>query len=143
MKTRAVCPACHTKVMLPSSATPTCPACGAGLKRKGNRGQYEVNEDAPRPARTIKKKRKKRSGPNYPLIAGIGGSVVVLGAVVWIAIVAVQGFRRPITESNRPEVQVGAPGLYRTCFSVYPCKTPYATARRKIPGSPGPLRGTS
>ena len=26
------------------------------------------------------------------------------------------------------QVQVGIPGLYRTCFSVYPCKTPYATA---------------
>ena len=26
------------------------------------------------------------------------------------------------------QVQVGVPGLYRTCFSVYPCKTPYATA---------------
>ncbi len=25
------------------------------------------------------------------------------------------------------QVQVGIPGLYRTCFSVYPCKTPYAT----------------
>ena len=32
---------------------------------------------------------------------------------------------------NQPmflQAQVGIPGLYRTCFSVYPCKTPYATA---------------
>jgi peptide/nickel transport system substrate-binding protein len=26
------------------------------------------------------------------------------------------------------QVQVGVTALYRTCFSVYPCKTPYATA---------------
>ena len=27
------------------------------------------------------------------------------------------------------QVQVGIPRLYRTCFSVYPCKTPYATTK--------------
>jgi peptide/nickel transport system substrate-binding protein len=27
------------------------------------------------------------------------------------------------------QAQVGDPRLYRTCFSVYPCKTPYATAK--------------
>jgi peptide/nickel transport system substrate-binding protein len=27
------------------------------------------------------------------------------------------------------QAQVGDPGLYRTCFSVYPCKTPYATQK--------------
>jgi peptide/nickel transport system substrate-binding protein len=33
---------------------------------------------------------------------------------------------------NQPaflQTQVGIPGMYRTCFSVYPCNTPYATTR--------------
>jgi peptide/nickel transport system substrate-binding protein len=33
---------------------------------------------------------------------------------------------------NQPaflQTQVGIPGMYRTCFSVYPCNTPYSTTR--------------
>jgi hypothetical protein len=107
MESRATCPACHTRVMLPSGATPTCPACGARLKRKSNPPRLEVADD--QPARKKKKKRKKaRSGPNYPLIAGVGGGVIVLGAVIWIVVLGVQDFRRP--GPAKPVESAGASG---------------------------------
>jgi len=95
MKSRATCPACTTKVMLSSGPNPRCPACGAGLKRKGTRLEFE--ENAPPPPKKKKKKRKK-SGPNYPLIGGIAGGVVVLGALIWIGIAAVQSTQRPVKD---------------------------------------------
>src|SRR5262245_3144206 len=95
MKSRATCPACTAKVMRSSGPNPRCPACGAGLKRKGTR--LEFDEHAPSPSKKKKKKRKK-SGPNYPLIGGIAGGVVVVGALVWIGIAAVQRSQRPVKE---------------------------------------------
>ncbi|HKA07081.1 MAG TPA: hypothetical protein VKD71_07465 [Gemmataceae bacterium] len=95
MKSRATCPACTTKVMLSSGPNPRCPACGAGLKRKGTR--LEFDENAPPPPKKKKKKRKK-SGPNYPLIGGIAGGVVVLGALIWIAVAAFQSTQRPVKD---------------------------------------------
>jgi hypothetical protein len=109
MESRATCPACHTRVMLPSGATPTCPACDARLKRKSNPPRLEVADDQPPPTKKKKNKRKKaRSGPNYPLIAGIGGGVIVLGVVIWILVLGIQDFRRP--GPAKPVDSVSGPG---------------------------------
>src|SRR5262249_16981811 len=109
MESRATCPACHTRVMLESGPSPTCPACCAQLKRKANR--LEAAGDQPPPTKKKKKKRKKaRSGPNYPLIAGIGGGVIVLGVVIWIAVLGIQDYRRPAPGRAQAANSANAPG---------------------------------
>lgn len=99
METATRCPACRARI---AANVAVCPACGARLKRSKKAATSEGSREAPADPRLKQPKKKKRkqerSGPNYPLIGAIGGGVVVAGILVWMVIVGVQQFRKPVVD---------------------------------------------
>jgi len=78
------------------------------LKKKS--AAQEVTDDD-RLGRAKTRRRKKRSGPNWLLIGGIGGGVVVVGLVAWVTVRAIQDMRPPAVAFNRPApAGPGGPG---------------------------------
>ncbi|MBO0699369.1 MAG: hypothetical protein J2P46_13315, partial [Zavarzinella sp.] len=113
METTRRCPACRARI---AATVTVCPACGARLKKGSKSAPAEGSREAPadpdykRPKK--KKKKKEKSGPNYPLFAGIGGGVLVVGIVVWLATIGIKEHRESTAEvARRADAnKAGGPG---------------------------------
>ena len=107
MESAVRCPACKARIAPRSKPITACPECGARLKKSAAK---EVTDDD-RLGRAKTRRRKKRPGPNWLLIGGIGGGVVVVGVVAWITVRAIQDMRPPAVAFNRPApAEPGGPG---------------------------------
>jgi hypothetical protein len=100
MESATRCPSCKARI---AAGVKACPGCGARLKAKPKaaRPDDQAGDDV-RLGRNLRRKRKKRKGPNYALLGLIGGGVLVAGALVFVVILTVQGFRNPVVNTPNP-----------------------------------------